>query len=64
MVPRTVDDLSRNINVGGWTVTPTLNLLERNGRSIRIEPRAMEVLTYLAGHAGEVVSTDDLIAAV
>ncbi len=52
------------IKIGDWTVTPTLNLLETNGHSIRIEPRAVEVLAYLASHAGEAVSAEQLITAV
>jgi DNA-binding winged helix-turn-helix (wHTH) protein/tetratricopeptide (TPR) repeat protein len=50
--------------VGDWYATRALNLLERDGHSIQIEPRAMDVLGYLATHAGEVISVDELIASV
>ena len=53
----------RKIKVGDWTVTPALNQLECDGRSINIEPQAMDVLVYLAENAGEVVSADELIGA-
>ncbi len=43
---------------------PTRNLLERRGRSTKLEPRTMQVLVYLASHAGEIVSGDELITAV
>jgi adenylate cyclase len=52
------------IKVGTWTVTPALNLLQCGTRSIRIEPRAMDVLMALAQRAGGVVSVDELLAAV
>lgn len=52
------------INVGGWTVIAEQNLLERDGRSFRLEPRAIELLVYLAQRPGQVVSTDELIATV
>ena len=49
---------------GPWTISPALNLLERGTRSIRIEPRAMDVLVLLARRDGAVVSVDELIASV
>jgi len=52
------------IKVGEWTARPTLNCLEHDGRSVKLEPRAMEVLVHLASRAGEVVSADELIDAV
>ncbi len=55
---------SSAIEIGGCTVRPTRNLLERNGRSIKIVPRTMDTLIYLAEHAGEVVSAEELIGAV
>jgi len=58
-----VNEASR-INVGGWTVIAEQNLLERDGRSFRLEPRAIELLVYLAQRPGQVVSTDELIATV
>lgn len=49
------------MKIGDWTVTPALCLLERDGRSLKVEPRTMELLVYLAQRAGQVVSTEDLI---
>lgn len=54
----------RKIQIGDWTATPVLNVLERDGRSLKLEPRAMEVLAHLARHAGEVVSAEELIDSV
>lgn len=53
-----------SLRIGAWTVHPALNLLERDTRSVRIEPRAMDVLVVLAQQAGSVVSIDELIATV
>jgi TolB-like protein/DNA-binding winged helix-turn-helix (wHTH) protein len=53
-----------SIRIGAWVVRPDLNLLERDGRSVRIEPRAMDVLVMLARHGGAVVSIDELMASV
>lgn len=50
--------------IGDWTATPSLNRLERNGKTVSIEPRAMAVLVYLADRAGQVISKNDLTAAV
>ncbi len=55
---------ARQIRIGAWTATPSLNLLERETRSVKLEPRAMDVLMFLAQHAGEVVSIEQMIAAV
>jgi TolB-like protein/DNA-binding winged helix-turn-helix (wHTH) protein len=52
------------IKIGPWTATPALNLLERGARSLKIEPRAMDVLVFLARHDGAVVSVEELIASV
>src|ERR1700730_19096134 len=52
------------LRIGSWIATRSLNLLERGTRSIRIEPRAMDVLVHLARHDGAVVSVDDIVASV
>jgi Tol biopolymer transport system component len=38
-----------------------LNLIERDGASVKLEPRAMDLLVYFTNTAGRVVSTDELI---
>ncbi len=52
------------IKIGSWTASPALNLLECGDRSVRIEPRAMDVLAYLAARSGAVVSVEELMASV
>ena len=50
--------------IGDWLVEPQLNRISQGDHSVPLEPRAMEVLAYLADRPGEVVSTDQLIEAV
>ena len=52
------------LRVGEWTVEPALNQLSAGGRTVKVEPKAMEVLTYLAARPGEVASREALLAAV
>jgi TolB-like protein/DNA-binding winged helix-turn-helix (wHTH) protein len=53
-----------SIRIGPWTANPALNLLERGTLSIKIEPRAMDVLVLLARHDGAVVSVDEIIVSI
>jgi Tol biopolymer transport system component/DNA-binding winged helix-turn-helix (wHTH) protein len=50
--------------VAGWTVVPRAHELVRPGETVRIEPKPMEVLVYLAAHAGEAVAREALMEAV
>ena len=50
--------------VGEWTVDPGLGHIRRSGISVDLEPRVMDLLEFLAGRAGETVSTDELADAV
>jgi len=52
------------VQIGEWWADSTTNELGRGGDTARVEPKAMEVLMVLAERAGEVVSRDDLLAAV
>jgi len=42
-------------------IRPDLNRIERGDVSVQVEPRVMDVLVYLAEHAGRVVSRDELL---
>jgi len=46
--------------IGEWRVSPTEGVLRRNNEDIHLEPKVAEVLTYLAAHAGEVVTREEL----
>ena len=53
-----------SLRVGDWTVEPDLNQLSAQGRTVRIEPKAMTVLLHLADRAGQVVSREALLSQV
>lgn len=47
--------------VGDWEVWPLEGELKRQGKQKSLEPRVMQLLVYLAEHAGVVVSADQLL---
>jgi transcriptional activator of cad operon len=49
------------LRIGAWRVDPAMGQLSRNGETVRLEARTLRLLLYLAGHAGEVVSIDQLL---
>jgi len=51
-------------SVGEWQVASDLNRITRGGETIVLEPKAMALLAYLAGRAGQVIGRDELLAAV
>lgn len=50
------------LRVGEWAVEPALNQLTAGDRVVKIEPKAMEVLMYLAARPGQVASRDALLS--
>ncbi len=53
-----------SLQVGDWTVEPALNQLSAAGKTVKLEPKAMAVLVYLAARPGQVVSREALLSAV
>jgi transcriptional activator of cad operon len=53
-----------SLRIGDWRVDPSLNEISREGRRVRLEARAMNLLLRLAQRPGEVVSVDDLLTDV
>src|SRR5215469_16619275 len=47
-----------------WAVEPQLNTLERNGHTVRLEPKVMQVLVTLSDQPGEVVSKEQIFKRV
>ena len=58
-----VPDLGR-FRLGEWEVHQAENALCSEGRTLRLEPRMMDVLVSLAAEPGKVVSKEALLAAV
>jgi DNA-binding winged helix-turn-helix (wHTH) protein/TolB-like protein/Tfp pilus assembly protein PilF len=52
------------LQVGEWCVAPELNRISRAGQAVRLEPKAIELLIFLARRPGEVVSREELLAAL
>jgi TolB-like protein/DNA-binding winged helix-turn-helix (wHTH) protein/Tfp pilus assembly protein PilF len=50
--------------LGPWLVEVPLNRVHRNGKTIQLEPKMMQVLVCLADAAGEVVKKGDLMRCV
>ena len=53
-----------DFRVGAWLIEPRLNTISRNGVTVHLEPKVMEVLVCLAQHAGEPVPKEELLQAV
>jgi len=53
-----------SLELGDWLVQPDQNRISRPGASVQLEPRLMDVLVFLAGRAGQVVSRDQLVEGV
>jgi TolB-like protein/DNA-binding winged helix-turn-helix (wHTH) protein/Flp pilus assembly protein TadD len=49
------------IQIGAWRVDATLDEISRDGQTTKLEPKLMQLLLCLAGHAGQVVSVDQLL---
>jgi len=49
------------IQIGAWRVDPALDEISRDGQTTKLEPKLMELLLYLAAHAGRVVSVEQLL---
>jgi len=52
------------LQIGDWAVEPTLNQFSATGKTVKLEPKAMAVLVYLADRPGQVVSREALMSAV
>jgi adenylate cyclase len=46
--------------VAGWRVDSSTLRISKDGETVKLEPRAMAVLVYLAGRPGEAVTRDEL----
>jgi adenylate cyclase len=53
-----------DFRVGSWLVAPSLNTISNKDTTVRLEPKAMEVLVCLAQHAGETLPKEILFQTV
>ena len=65
LTPKTPRDLSTSgFWLHDWCVYPDLDRISRDGATVHLEPKVMDLLVYLARHTGQVVSKNDIIDAV
>jgi TolB-like protein/DNA-binding winged helix-turn-helix (wHTH) protein/Flp pilus assembly protein TadD len=57
-------NLQGDFRIGPWLIRPQLHTIALEGRVSHVEPKAMQVLVYLAEHPDEVVAKERLIRAV
>ena len=58
------DKLQSGFRIGDWEVYPQENLLKGPDRARVLEPKVMDVLVFLAGRQGDVVSRPELLDSV
>jgi adenylate cyclase len=56
--------MSHPFQVADWRVEPDLNRIVRGGEVVSVEPKVLQVLEFLADHAGEVLHKDAIVKAV
>jgi TolB-like protein/DNA-binding winged helix-turn-helix (wHTH) protein len=56
--------IEERLQVGRWSVEPALNRLSAAGETVKLEPKAMAVLVYLAIRPGQLVSREELLSTV
>ncbi len=52
---------SSSLRIGAWRVDPALDQISKDGNTVKLERRAMQLLLCLAEHAGQVVSVEELL---
>ncbi|MGH8674078.1 MAG: winged helix-turn-helix domain-containing protein [Burkholderiales bacterium] len=55
---------SQELRIGEWTLDAANNELRRKDESVRLEPKVIELLAYLAGRAGTAVGREELLSTV
>jgi adenylate cyclase len=53
-----------DFRMGAWLVQPSLDAITRDGATLHLEPKVMEVLVCLAQHPGESIPKEKLLQAV
>ena len=53
-----------DFRLGEWVICPLLNTVQKDGKSVRLEHKFMQVLACLASRPGEVVSKEELFRSV
>src|SRR5690242_16762596 len=62
--PPSVDSSATRFRLKDWLVEPALDAIANAQSSVKLDPRSMQVLVYLARHAGQVLSQRQIEEAV
>jgi TolB-like protein/DNA-binding winged helix-turn-helix (wHTH) protein len=57
-------EISQPFLIGDWQIDPASGHITRRDESVKLEPRVMDVLTYLAAHPGKVVPREEMEATI
>ena len=57
-------DLRSGFALGSWTVLPLENRLRKDGESVRVQPKSMDVLVLLAQAGGSVVERNTIMSEI
>jgi adenylate cyclase len=57
-------DPNRPFRVGDWLVEPAVGCVTRDGRSVKLEPKVMDLLVYLARRPAKVLPREELEDAI
>jgi TolB-like protein/Flp pilus assembly protein TadD len=49
------------IRIGAWRVDPALDEISKHDKTVKLEPKLMRLLVFLAEHPGQVVSVEQLL---
>ncbi len=60
----TPDILAQGFKLADWSVEPSSCLIERDGNTVHLEPKVMDLLVFLASQPNQVHSRDELLEAV
>ena len=53
--------MKANFYLGAWLVQPSLGRMSFDGRTVQVRPKVMDLLAYLAGSPGTVISKETLL---
>lgn len=56
--------VSKEFDLSGWHVDPSACVINRDKDVVRLEPKAMDLLVFMASRHGSVISRDELLAEV
>ena len=53
--------LEKSLRIGEWRADPAVGQLSRDNEVVKLEPRTMRLLTYMAARPAEVISIQEML---